>query len=291
MNAKLLIVLILIILTILFVKAKYGPFYYVGIYNMFPLPPGIEVKKDIKYGENERLKLDVYYPRVEVKEEKPVVIFVHGGSWKSNSKDQFRFIGKNLAKRGYIAVLPNYRLVPDYRYPAQIKDVAKAFKWTENNINSFGGTSNNIILSGHSAGGHLAALLGYSDYWQEKYNISKKNIDYLVLLAGVYKFADNYEEGSEVVKDFVPIKYWEEAQPALQLDYSDPSTFILQGLQDETVSPKQADYLAKIMQKKDIKHKKILKEDLNHISLLFSFANRNHQIWNEIKFDKNIKTD
>jgi len=264
---------------------RYGPFYYVGAYNLVPLP-GIKVEKDINFGEDERLKLDVYYSEENSKNKKPVVIFVHGGSWKSNNKDQFRFIGKNLARRGYIAVLPNYRLVPEHRYPAQIKDVAKAFKWTENNIDIYGGNKDNIILSGHSAGGHLAALIGYSDYWQKEYDISKEKINSLVLLAGVYKFPDDYEKGADVVKDFVPREYWEEAQPVSHLDPSDPPTFIIQGLEDKTVSPEQADYLAKSLEQKGIKHKSILKDDLNHISLLFSFADNSHQIWDEIKFDK-----
>ena len=283
MKYKLFFVLIIIILALIFAKTKYGPFYYVGAYNLVPLP-GVEVKRNIKFGENDRLKLDVYYSKENNNKKKPVVFFVHGGSWKSNNKDQFKFIGKNLARRGYVAVLPNYRLVPENRYPAQIKDVAKALKWTDNNISSFGGAKDKIILSGHSAGGHLAALMGYSDYWQKKFNISKKNIDYLVLLAGVYKFADKYEEGAEVVKDLVPKEYWDDAQPALHLDSSDPPTFILQGLKDETVSPKQADYLARSLAEKEIKYKKILKDNLNHISLLFSFANNSHQIWDEIKF-------
>lgn len=285
MRAKFIIILVLVVLAVFFAKMKFGPFYYVGAYNIVPMP-GINVKKDISFGEDERLKLDVYYSENKTESKKPVVFFVHGGSWQSNNKDQFRFIGKNLARRGYIAVLPNYRLVPESRYPAQIKDVARALKWTENNIESFGGAKGEITLSGHSAGGHLAALIGYSDKWQKKYNIDKENITSLVLLAGVYKFADNYNEGAEVIKEFVPQKYWNDAQPVLHLDSSDPPTFILQGLEDETVSPKQAKYLANSLEQKGIKHKSILKDDLNHISLLFSFADNSHQIWEEIKFDK-----
>ena len=182
--------------------------------------------------------------------------------------------------------MPNYRLVPEHRYPAQIKDIARAFKWTENNIDIYGGNKDNIILSGHSAGGHLAALMGYSDYWQNEFDISKEKIKSLVLLAGVYKFPDDYEKGADVVKDFVPKEFWEEAQPVSHLDPSDPPTFIIQGLEDTTVSPEQADYLAKSLEKRGIRYKSILKEDLNHISLLFSFADNSHHIWDEIDFDK-----
>lgn len=283
MKTKWIIILLIIVLVVIFAKTRYGPFYYAGAYNIMPLP-GVKIQKDIDFGEDERLKLDVYYSETKTDQKKPVVFFIHGGSWKGNNKDQFKFIGKNLARRGYIAVLPNYRLVPEYRYPDQIKDIAKALKWTENNIESFGGAENEITLSGHSAGGHLAALIGYSDYWQKKYNINKENIESLVLLAGVYKFTDDYEKGAEVIKDFVPQDHWEDAQPVSHLDPSDPPTFIIQGLEDNTVSPEQAKYLAKSLEQKGVKYKSILKEDLNHISLLFSFADNNHQIWDEIKF-------
>lgn len=285
MRSKWTIILLIVILLLVFARMRYGPFYYVGAYNLVPVP-GIKVEKDINFAEDERLKLDVYYSEEKSNDKKPVVIFVHGGSWKSNNKDQFRFIGKNLARRGYIAVLPNYRLVPEHRYPAQIKDIARAFKWTENNIDIYGGNKDNIILSGHSAGGHLAALMGYSDYWQNEFDISKEKIKSLVLLAGVYKFPDDYEKGADVVKDFVPKEFWEEAQPVSHLDPSDPPTFIIQGLEDTTVSPEQADYLAKSLEKRGIRYKSILKEDLNHISLLFSFADNSHHIWDEIDFDK-----
>ncbi|MGM0409405.1 MAG: alpha/beta hydrolase [Bacillota bacterium] len=283
MKSKILIVLALVILVFFIIRMKYGPVYYAGAYNLLPLP-NIKVEKNIKFGDEDRLKLDIYYSEEKIEEKKKVIFFVHGGSWKSNNKDQFQFIGKNLARRGYIAVLPNYRLVPENRYPTQIKDIAKALKWTEDNINKYGGDNKNIILSGHSAGGHLAALIGYSDKWQNEYNINKENISSLVLLAGVYKFSEKYENGAEAVKDFVPKKHWEDAQPVEHLDPSDPPTFVLQGLKDETVSPLQAEYLTKKLKENKIKYKSILKEKLNHLSLLFVFADNGHKLWDEIEF-------
>lgn len=287
LKLKIVTILALIIAVIFIVKMRYGPVYFAGAYNLLPLP-GIKAEKNISFADNDRLKLDIYYSEEKSEEKKKVIFFVHGGSWKSNNKDQFQFIGKNLARRGYIAVLPNYRLVPEYRYPAQIEDIAKALKWTEDNIDKYGGDSKNITLSGHSAGGHLAALIGYSDNLQNEYNIRKENISSLVLLAGVYKFSDNYESGSEIIKDFVPKNHWEDAQPVVHLDPSDPPTFVLQGLKDETVSPLQAEYLTNMLKKNNIKHKSILKENLNHLSLLFVFADNSHKLWDEIQFEETI---
>ena len=144
LKSKVIIVLAIIILVFFIVRMRYGPVYYAGAFNLFPLP-GVKVEKNISFGDEDRLKLDIYYSGEKNEEKKKVIFFVHGGSWKSNNKDQFQFIGKNLARRGYIAVLPNYRLVPKYRYPTQINDVAKALKWTEDNINKYGGDNKNII--------------------------------------------------------------------------------------------------------------------------------------------------
>jgi len=285
LKIKIVIVFILIIVSVFIIRMRYGPVYYAGAFNLLPLP-GIKVEKDISFGDDERSKLDIYHSDQNVEEKKKVVFFVHGGSWKSNNKNQFQFIGKNLARRGYIAVLPNYHLVPEHRYPTQIEDIAKALKWTQDNIEKYGGNSSEIILSGHSAGGHLAALIGYSNKWQKEYNITKEKISFLVLLAGVYKFSDNYESGSEIVKDFVPKNHWEDAQPVLHLDPSDPPTFVLQGLKDETVSPIQAEYLTSKLKENNIQYKSIIKENLNHLSLLFTFADNSNKIWDEIEFDE-----
>ena len=281
---------ILIIIALLFVfgQIKYGPFHYVGFYNVFS-PTNINEAIDISYGEHPRLKLDIYFPDKEIKKKNKVVFFIHGGAWDSNSKDSFKFIGKALAQNGYTAVLPNYRLAPEYKHPAQIKDIAQALKWTEKNISNFGGNEKEIVISGHSAGGHLAALIGYGDKWQQKYDINKRNIRALVLLAGVYKFADKYEEGSEPVKNFVPKNLWEDAQPVHYLDSSDPPTYILHGLKDETVIPKQSYHLAKKLTEKGIEHKSILKNELNHISLLFSFGNKSNDIWDEFSLNTDEK--
>lgn len=276
---------IFLIITVIvgFGQMKYGPFYYAGIYNLLPVPR-INEETEISFADNKRLKLDIYSPSDRKGEDLPVVVFIHGGAWNSNSKDRFKFLGKTIARNGYIAVLPNYRLVPDHRYPAQIEDVAKAVKWTQENINLYGGNNKKIILSGHSAGGHLAALIGYADVWQEKFGIDSSRIDSLVLLAGVYKFSDRYEDGSPLVQNFVPEEYWEDAQPVNHLDSDDPPTFILHGLKDETVIPKQAKYLVDRLDEYGIKHKSILRKDLNHISLLLSFGDKDHDLWEEFSF-------
>jgi len=114
--------------------------------------------RDITFDPVNQLKLDVYSPK-NIDQPKAVCIFVHGGRWNSGRKSQYKFFGKRLASKGVVAVIPDYRLSPRTTYRGATSDVAMAIKWTKENINNYGGRENEIFIAGHSAGGHLAALV------------------------------------------------------------------------------------------------------------------------------------
>jgi acetyl esterase/lipase len=121
----------------------------------------IEETLNVRYfpGKDRQL-LDVFRPR-EAKRA-PVVLFVHGGTWMMGDKNfygQYRTLGRFLAQKGFCAVLINYRLSPEVKHPEHVKDVARAFAWVRSQIDRYGGDPGRIILCGHSAGGHLVALL------------------------------------------------------------------------------------------------------------------------------------
>src|SRR5581483_10396907 len=110
-----------------------------------------------KDADKERHKLDVYLPKG--KKEFPVLFFVHGGGWKSGNKSWYGALGHAFAQAGIGVVLTNYRLSPQVKHPAHVQDVAKAFAWTCANIGKYGGRADRLFVCGHSAGGHLVALL------------------------------------------------------------------------------------------------------------------------------------
>ncbi|WP_044130112.1 alpha/beta hydrolase [Rudanella lutea] len=107
----------------------------------------------------ERHLLDVYQPRRKPATPRPVVVFIHGGSWNSGSKNMYWFIGRRLAKQGFVAVIINYRLAPAVEVPAMADDCARAVGWVASQIGAYGGDPSRIYVMGHSAGGGLAALL------------------------------------------------------------------------------------------------------------------------------------
>lgn len=105
--------------------------------------------------------LDVYAPIKTNGKKNKVLIFIHGGAWKGGSKDSplHRNVGKSFAANGIVTVVINYRLWPETKYYGMAEDCAKAFAWVHQNIAQYGGDKNEIFVSGHSAGGHLAALI------------------------------------------------------------------------------------------------------------------------------------
>jgi acetyl esterase/lipase len=109
----------------------------------------------------QRHRLDVYQPTQKAAAPRPVVLFIHGGSWNSGSKDDFVYkaIGRRLAKNGFVGVVISYRLSPQAQVPQQANDCARALAWTVAHIQEYGGDPARIVLMGHSAGGGLAALL------------------------------------------------------------------------------------------------------------------------------------
>src|SRR2546426_2940784 len=107
-----------------------------------------------------RHRLDLYLPKD--KKQFPVVVLVHGGAWVIGDNrccGLYSTVGEFLASRGIGVVMPNYRLSPWVKHPEHVKDVARAFAWTRANIAKHGGNPEQVFLAGHSAGGHLAALL------------------------------------------------------------------------------------------------------------------------------------
>lgn len=102
----------------------------------------------------------------------PVLIFVHGGYWESGKKETYGFLGRNFAKRGIVTVIIDYTLSPHANYNDMAQEVAQAVIWTKAHISEYKGNDNAIFLSGHSAGGHLVALVSTSpDYIENKNDI------------------------------------------------------------------------------------------------------------------------
>lgn len=175
-----------------------------------------------------RHKLDLYVP--EGATNAPVLFYVHGGAWTLGDKNQFGIpakMGKTLARNGILMVSINYRLSPKVKHPEHIRDVAQAFAWTYENIGKYGGCRDDIFVSGHSAGGHLSALLATDEQYLKKHSLSLKNIQGAIPLSGVFTippnkvFASIFSSDAELCLKASPIAHARSDAPPFLIIYAD----------------------------------------------------------------------
>lgn len=135
-----------------------------------PLLRTMSQQKNIPYRDSlskdfhpQRHLLDMYWPAV--KENCPVLIFIHGGTWMSGSKDMYTELGHNFASKGIVTAIINYRLGDIANYQQMASDCAAAVRWVHENAKAYNGNPAKLCVSGHSAGGHLAALITLDQHY------------------------------------------------------------------------------------------------------------------------------
>ncbi|MDO7841032.1 alpha/beta hydrolase [Sphingomonas immobilis] len=126
--------------------------------------------------------LDVWRPAGPV-QKRPVVVFFYGGGWAMGSREAYGFAARAFARQGFVVVVPDYRKVPDVRFPAFVQDGAEAVAWTRAHVAEYGGDPERIALAGHSAGSHIAALLALD----RRYGVAD-DVKAVVGLSGPYDF-------------------------------------------------------------------------------------------------------
>lgn len=122
--------------------------------------PGVKESFNLVYNQDQNrvLHFDAF---VNTKKKKnPGVIMIHGGGWRSGSKNQMQFIGKEIAAKGYSAFAIEYRLSLEAKYPTGVIDVKNAIKFIKDNASKFNVDVNKIAVLGCSSGGQMAALIG-----------------------------------------------------------------------------------------------------------------------------------
>ncbi|MCA8333725.1 alpha/beta hydrolase [Burkholderia cepacia] len=119
---------------------------------------GVEVRRDVVYGEDERHRLDVYLPTEASATPRPLLVFVHGGGFIRGDKRERANVGLRFARAGFVTVVPGYRLGPAHQWPAGAQDVASAWAWAFANAHALGADPGRIYVAGESAGAaHVAA--------------------------------------------------------------------------------------------------------------------------------------
>jgi arylformamidase len=160
---------------------------------------GLLIERDICYhprpGKNRSLQsLDVYAPEPKLPNSLyPVVLFMHGGGWRASDKNEplgvHANVCKALAARGLVVVNANYRLAPQVKHPEPARDATHALLWTRENISEYHGDREKVFLSGHSAGGHLAALIALDPNYLDEVGLPAGSIRGVIGICGIYNLA------------------------------------------------------------------------------------------------------
>jgi acetyl esterase/lipase len=226
----------------------------------------VQATKNIVYREGEeedagKHKLDVYSRKGE--SNAPVLFFIHGGSWRSGDRALYGALGNRYTRAGFVTVVPSYRLAPKHPHPAQIEDVAAAFAWTVRHISEYGGDTNRIYVAGHSAGGHLAALLSLDDHYLASYHHSPKSIHGVLALSGVYNLTLGESQESVFGRD---PKVRRDASPLYHISSAAPPFLVTFCQWDYFSLPAQARQFQRALQKAGVKSELIFIPRENHIS-------------------------
>ncbi|HIC28149.1 MAG TPA: alpha/beta hydrolase, partial [Rhodospirillales bacterium] len=127
-----------------------------------------DTRLDVSYGPSAEETLDIYLPKpappAPAKEGAPtggmpINVFLHGGYWFSRHKNDYRFLARGMIPSGAALIVVNYALVPSVDLDEVVRQCRAAIAWTYRNAVDFGGDPNRLFVSGHSAGGHLTAMM------------------------------------------------------------------------------------------------------------------------------------
>lgn len=175
----------------------------------------------------EKCQLDVYYPAGITNFS--TVIWFHGGGLTGGR----RSVPRGLQDKGIAIVAASYRLSPEVKSPVYIEDAASAVAWTFHNIARFGGAANRVFVSGHSAGGYLASMVGLDRRWLAVHGVDANRIAGLIPYSGhtITHFTIRAERGipdtRPVVDEFAPLFHVRKDAPPMLLITGDRNLELL----------------------------------------------------------------
>ena len=143
---------------------------------------------DIDYGEEARQQLDIYSAKDNQPVNAPVLIFIHGGRWRSGYKEWNGFMAPAMVDLPAVLVSIRYGLSPDFHFPAPLHDCLQALAWVHRNIADYGGDPDRIFIGGHSAGGHLSALTTLRQDLYAQFDLPGNTIKGCFPLSGTMNF-------------------------------------------------------------------------------------------------------
>lgn len=210
------------------------------------------------------LALDVYRPESAPARPAPVVVFFYGGNWQRGTREQYRFVGRQLARHGVLTIVADYRTWPRAGFPAFVEDGAKAVAWAHANAARLGGDPERVHVAGHSAGAQIAALIATDARYLEPHGLAPGTLAGMIGLAGPY----NFDITGQYVPIFGPPAQWPRAQAVNFVDGDEPPFLLVHGIDDEVVEPRDSRELAQRLRDAGVRVELIMLDDGGHAAPL-----------------------
>ncbi|MDM5320766.1 alpha/beta hydrolase [Bacillus altitudinis] len=190
--------------------------------------------------QNNQQTLDMYVPKDKNEDKKkkhPVMIYLHGGGWTSGDKNRVASKADYFTDQGYVFVSMNYRLHPDAQFEQMADDTANAIKWVKDHANQYQIDPSKINVMGHSAGGHLTALVATDSTYLKRVGLSPKTINSIVILDGPL----NINQFIQAIPSYKEVfgkqeENWTKASPVTYMNQTNlPPVYLVTGWENPEV--------------------------------------------------------
>lgn len=224
---------------------------------------GFTLEADIPYGANPRQKLDFYRPETPRPDGK-AVIFFYGGSWDSGAKSDYLFVAQALAARGIAAIVADYRLYPEVRFPAFIEDGALAVRWAADKVGT-----DKLFLMGHSAGAEIVLMLAVNTHYLAAAGVDRMKLRGVIGLSGPY---DILPLTSRKLQDIFGGPSRPETQPITFAKAPLPPALFVHGTGDTIVKAANSERLAAAWRATGAPVELKLYPDVDHVDVVGAFS-------------------
>lgn len=234
---------------------------------------------DIAYGDAPRQRLDLFFPPGE-SEGRPVHMFIHGGYWRGQVKEDYAVVADGITAAGAIAAIVEYTLMPGNRMADLVRETREAVAWLADNAARFGGDGTKLTASGHSAGGHLVTYLASRSPHERA--LPATQLRAVVSLSGIFDLRPITTSYLQPELYLTPeeVAHWSpiEAVPSPATHYE-----LIVGHDETPPFHQQAQDFAYVLERHGVSHERITAPGKDHMSVLRDFARPNSPTWEVLR--------
>lgn len=236
--------------------------------NLLVPRAGYQIHHGLAYGTDPRQKLDVYVPS-GLTAAAPVVLFFYGGGWQGGNRSNYRAFGQTFASAGMLAVVADYRLYPQVKYPGFVEDAAGALAFVRAHAAQYGGDVDRIFVSGHSAGAYNAVMLASEPKFIVARGGSLDWIRGVIGIAGPYNFLPMRDP---IYVDMFHGTNNTDSMPVHHVDGPRPPMLLISGSNDDTVALSNTNDMSARLQRFGSDVKVIFYKGVGHVGVILSLV-------------------